>query len=269
MIRFLSQRLLVLAASREFFLPSLTPGIPAPHVALSHPVASVAWQRPYHSARLARHTRPSGVAQAALGDPAPRPVPRGPAGPAPTAGYLVAACGAATLALSGYRGGQHRRVTWGIRASKRMSSRFGSPRASIESDEENSLAVGPPIGARYSRKLSFPLVGSQSVSLQIDSRQTARIAMRGILNHAEELEYSFTHGNRVVFGLSDTLKSMLSKFRCSILDAWYDDVTDESCVKLRIDVLRLSMCARMPREKTPSSEQTPPAKPTAFSPCGA
>ena len=130
-----------------------------------------------------------------------------------------------------------------------MSSRFGSPLASIESDEENSLAVGPPIGARYSRKLSFPLVGSQSVSLQIDSRQTARIAMRGILNHAEELDYSFTHGNRVVFDLSDTLKSMLSKFRCSILDAWYDDVTDESCVKLRIDMLRLSMCARMPREK--------------------
>merc|ERR1719387_2512482 len=148
MIRGFAQHLLLFAASREFFQASLPEELRAPPRPLA-PMAlqgTAQWPRHAPSARWASQgywypAQPFG----SRADPQPQP-----------AGLFVAACGVATLAFAWRRGRRrHRRPVASIRASTR--SRSGALRASVVSGEGSSSSVGPPVGARYSRRLGpFP-----------------------------------------------------------------------------------------------------------------
>lgn len=113
-----------------------------------------------------------------------------------------------------------------------------------------TLSYGPPSGSLYSKTIHFPVVGMQSISLKIFSPKKAEIAMQGIIDHRESLEYAIIENNRVYFNLSNELLNILQKYSCSIHDAWYDEITDEACVVLQINLIRLNRNIRMKREHT-------------------
>lgn len=111
----------------------------------------------------------------------------------------------------------------------------------------------PPVGARYRKTLTFPVVGHQTVSLHIATRTTASIDMEGIITHQERVGYTMhPKTNHVQFELSESLLRRLQRYRCRIQAAWYDAESDEACITLRIDMLRIQKSVRMPRVPSPT-----------------
>jgi hypothetical protein len=104
----------------------------------------------------------------------------------------------------------------------------------------------PPVGASYHKTLSFPLLGHQSVSLHILSRDRATIHMDGIITHAESLDYAFNFKTSdVTFTLSDAVEQRLNTYKCRIQSAWYDSEHDEACITLRLKLLHFNKIVRM------------------------
>jgi len=111
----------------------------------------------------------------------------------------------------------------------------------------------PPVGASYQWTLTYPVIGHQTVSLRIATRTTASIDMEGIITHRERLDYSMhPTTNHVQFELSEALVRRMHRYRCRIQAAWYDAESDEACITLRIDMLRVHKSVCMPRVPSPT-----------------
>ena len=90
---------------------------------------------------------------------------------------------------------------------------------------------GPPVGAMYESQLRFPVLGTQSFSLHIQSPTKAHLTAAGRLTIDEPVEYSFANG-KIKFEMSEKLKSTLKRFLTQLQEVGYDSRTDTPYVKV-------------------------------------
>lgn len=118
-------------------------------------------------------------------------------------------------------------------------------------------ASQPPVGAVYTRTISLPVIGKQTVELSILSKGLARIVLSGrMLNVDEPVTYTFVDG-RLSFELSEETKRTLRRFRTSLEGAGYDGELDESwvvvwpplplSVRIRLKRAQGASCRRLPQ----------------------
>jgi hypothetical protein len=92
---------------------------------------------------------------------------------------------------------------------------------------------GPPIGAKYESRISFPVLGTQRFSLHIQSRTEAHLVAAGRLSIDEMLKYSFDNINgKFSFQMSEKLKSTMKRFLTKLQEVGYDCHTDTPYVKV-------------------------------------
>jgi hypothetical protein len=94
-----------------------------------------------------------------------------------------------------------------------------------------------PIGARYYRSVSFPVLGRQAFQIHVLSDATARLQITGMLAIDEIIPYSTDLAGRLSFTLSEKTKEILRKFKTKLLEAGYDPRTDEPYFKVAPYVL--------------------------------
>uniref|UniRef100_A0A7S3EZR3 Uncharacterized protein n=1 Tax=Haptolina ericina TaxID=156174 RepID=A0A7S3EZR3_9EUKA len=91
-------------------------------------------------------------------------------------------------------------------------------------------AHAPPIGAVYTRTVSLPVIGKQTVELSILSDKLARLILSGRLNLDEPVNYQFHRSGELSFELTEATKRILRRFRTTLDAAGYDGSSDTSWV---------------------------------------
>lgn len=102
----------------------------------------------------------------------------------------------------------------------------------------------PPVGAKYERTLTLPLLGQQVLELYITSRTTAQLVMEGAINLNEPVQYRSDGSGRLAFDLSAGTIQMLRRVRTSLREAEYLSTTDVAIVTVAppmVPALRIRM----------------------------
>jgi hypothetical protein len=96
----------------------------------------------------------------------------------------------------------------------------------------HSLVAALPTGALYSRTLTLPIIGRQTVSLAIVSPSVARLLLSGHLVLDEPVVYQFLPSGDIKFHLTDETKRVLRAYRTTLIRAEYEEVSDTPVVVL-------------------------------------
>lgn len=95
----------------------------------------------------------------------------------------------------------------------------------------------PPVGAKYERTLTLPMLGRQVLELYITSRTTAQLVMEGAINLNEPVRYRSDGSGRLAFDLSAGTIQMLRRVRTSLREAEYLSSTDVAIVTVAPPVI--------------------------------
>tara|TARA_B110001452_G_scaffold117823_1_gene97706 strand:+ start:2647 stop:3303 length:657 start_codon:yes stop_codon:yes gene_type:complete len=95
----------------------------------------------------------------------------------------------------------------------------------------------PPVGAKYERTLTLPMLGRQVLELYITSRTTAQLVMEGAINLNEQVQYRSDGSGRLAFDLSAGTVQMLRRVRTSLREAEYLSSTDIAIVTVAPPVI--------------------------------
>ena len=87
-----------------------------------------------------------------------------------------------------------------------------------------------PIGAVYARTLTFPVIGSQKVTLSITSSRVARLQLEGRLILDEPVTYELQSSGEITFELTNETIRVLRAYRTTLVSATYDELSDSPCV---------------------------------------
>ena len=111
-----------------------------------------------------------------------------------------------------------------------------------------ATALHPPVGASYEGVAHFPLVGKQYVRLLMTGRQRGQADLSGIITLQCKFTYRLLGENaRFSIAFDPILSDKLQRYRCSITDAFYDEVNDSASCCVRVRPLRLSKVVRLRR----------------------
>ena len=95
----------------------------------------------------------------------------------------------------------------------------------------SGASLDPPVGARYLRTLHLPVIGKQTLQLDILGATEARLLLAGALNLDEPVEYTVCQETGALdFRLTDNTHRILRRFRTSLRAAAFDPVEDEAFV---------------------------------------
>ena len=96
-----------------------------------------------------------------------------------------------------------------------------------------SALVHPPSGAVYQRTVKLPVIGKQTIELQIISSTLARLNLSGRLKIVEPVQYAMDEDTGIFqFTLSPATKRILRKFRTSLCNAGWISDTDTAWVEV-------------------------------------
>ena len=117
-----------------------------------------------------------------------------------------------------------------------------------------------PVVQSYATQIRIPLLGAQTVSLNVLNQTHARVRLHGLLSTEGLVSYTHTPGHGFDFELDDELQAVVRKYGCSLSHADFDFVKDEARLTLHIRPLFLKKrlrLARSPREACSIPPETP------------
>ncbi len=91
-----------------------------------------------------------------------------------------------------------------------------------------SQRAPPPVGANYKKTLSLPVIGDQTVVLNILSAARARLVMSGALTLEDTVEYEVDAAGALSFTLSAPTVALLKRMRTSLSAAGYTSTDDKA-----------------------------------------
>jgi len=123
----------------------------------------------------------------------------------------------------------------------------------LQSQHALGRLPGPAPGSTYSKTLSMPIAGKQTVTLRIASSNAARLQMSGYIDMDEPIWYTRCPlTGQFSFELSPNTIALVSKYRTTLKRAGYVDNRDVSFVDIKIMALP-EMHIELQRD--PSSER--------------
>ena len=104
-----------------------------------------------------------------------------------------------------------------------------------------NCALLPCIGNNYVGKVSIPYIGKQNVKLFQIERKKSLLTLEGIINTEGIICYNYFNRttNKYHYTLDDNLISIINKYKCDLIDSFYDKKKDECFVKINIKLLRI------------------------------
>lgn len=102
------------------------------------------------------------------------------------------------------------------------------------------LGLHLPIGKSYMDTFSIPVVGSQSVKMEVLNNTHAKITLSGIIKSSGIVEFSVEEYEKLTFIVRDPLLKLMNRFRCSVSEPVFDNKKDEARLKLYIRPLFFS-----------------------------
>lgn len=90
----------------------------------------------------------------------------------------------------------------------------------------------------YTSQMRFPLIGFQSIHLEVKSHKNAIVTLEGIINAKDEVMFTVNRQGKIDFTLSKKFDNLLKKYYCGISHARID--AEKAIIHLTIKPLRLS-----------------------------
>ena len=99
----------------------------------------------------------------------------------------------------------------------------------------------PMVGNKYMGKVSIPYIGKQSVVISQIEKKKSLLTLEGIINTEGAIYYNYFNRTtkKYDYTLDDNLKSIIKKYKCDLIDSFYDKKKDECFVKINIKLLRI------------------------------
>lgn len=104
-----------------------------------------------------------------------------------------------------------------------------------------NCALLPSIGNNYVGKVSIPYIGKQNVKLFQIERKKSLLTLEGIINTEGIIYYNYFNRTTKKYDyiLDDNLNNIMKKYKCDLIDSFYDKKKDECFVKINIKLLRI------------------------------
>lgn len=99
----------------------------------------------------------------------------------------------------------------------------------------------PMVGNEYIGKISIPYLGKQNIKIFQIERKKSLLTLEGIINTEGIIYYNYFNNktNKYDYTLDDNLKSIVNKYRCDLINSFYDKKKDECFVEINIKLLRI------------------------------
>ncbi len=104
-----------------------------------------------------------------------------------------------------------------------------------------NCALLPSVGNKYVGKVSIPYIGKQNVKLFQIERKKSLLTLEGIINTEGIIYYNYFNRTTKKYDyiLDDNLNNIMKKYKCDLIDSFYDKKKDECFVKINIKLLRI------------------------------
>lgn len=114
----------------------------------------------------------------------------------------------------------------------------------------NNINNIPPIGNVYGKNINLPIIGKQYIETEYTNSSTAIIRLKGVVN-ANGASYISYRDNNVIIEFSDNLIKIMKRFRCKLLEPYYDVDNDliifqlyiQSILKKKIILNKINDCS--------------------------
>jgi|TARA_Y100000389_G_scaffold198118_3_gene234028 hypothetical protein len=99
----------------------------------------------------------------------------------------------------------------------------------------------PCIGNNYVGKVSIPYIGKQNIKLFQIERKKSLLTLEGIINIEGIIYYNYFNRKTKKYDyiLDDNLNNIMKKYKCDLINSFYDKKKDECFVKINIKLLRI------------------------------
>ena len=99
----------------------------------------------------------------------------------------------------------------------------------------------PSVGNKYVGKVTIPYIGKQNVKLFQIERKKSLLTLEGIINTEGIIYYNYFNRTTKKYDyiLDDNLNNIMKKYKCDLIDSFYDKKKDECFVKINIKLLRI------------------------------
>jgi hypothetical protein len=99
----------------------------------------------------------------------------------------------------------------------------------------------PAINKVYSVVLVFPLLGNQNIEFERLKKNTSQVRLSGLINCKGYIYNDANYEKKTInYELDNTLKNIMTKYRCSIEAPHYDAHNDRILFVLKINMLGLT-----------------------------
>ena len=108
----------------------------------------------------------------------------------------------------------------------------------------------PSINKVYSVALVFPLLGNQNIEFERLKKNTSQVRLSGLINCKGYIYNDITDANyekktSMNYELDNSLKNIMTKYRCSIEAPYYDVNNDIILFVLKINMLGLTKSVKL------------------------
>ena len=103
-------------------------------------------------------------------------------------------------------------------------------------NDPNVKNILPPINNIYKTTLNIPLLGKQNIEYIRTELLVSKVTFSGKLNTHGYIY--FDKNNVYNYKLDNNLKNIITKYKCTIINPYYDNKLDEINFKIRINIIR-------------------------------
>ena len=104
----------------------------------------------------------------------------------------------------------------------------------------------------YKTNLNLPLIGNQYIEYKRFEKYTSSLKLYGIIN-TDGFLY-FDKNNPQNYSFDDNIKNVMSKYKCKINEAYYNNVSDQIFLKLKIKLLNIQKTIILKNQNSKNSK---------------
>ncbi len=95
----------------------------------------------------------------------------------------------------------------------------------------------PTMNNIYKTTFNVPVIGRQNIEYKRFEKYTSSLKLYGIIN-ADGLLF-FDKNDVTKYSFDETIENIMSKYKCKINEAYYNDIDDEILLNLKIKILNI------------------------------
>lgn len=104
----------------------------------------------------------------------------------------------------------------------------------------NSIFL-PMVGSNYRAKITIPYIGYQKINIFQIERKRSVLILQGIINTEGSIYYKDFDNikKKYNYTLDNNLNNIIKKYKCELLNAYYDSINDQCFVDINIKLFNI------------------------------